>query len=1130
MAKCGINNIRFGDKQVPAPRVVAALDSAKGIQDLDTAIAKSYDAIKSTGISYKAWDTWFRKFQQPSTTKNIKASELSNHPGTHAERVAKLLNLAEHEATSNYEVGNYAKRVFNRVKSNLLQRGKGLTDDEIITLERSLKAILTKDRMMQDVYKLRTQARKNLKTKFAENTQLRKLVAQFLEANPEKIPADKVELHRNLLSEFGQRTSELNFREIGEIYKDLHTFMDGLEDDVFAKKEETDPGDIDTTTLAQQIKSKTIDLSKIENPFSREDLKAFSKFTEADLARLDPQLLSKVSQAIDNANNGIGVSKSIRTAVVEMEAYKQGTRSNAVVAKTNKTTWKNFVSRMYGKVKSKVRGKESAGQIAEIIRANPLSSIDEMFGSKGKIVQNATLGKQASKYATYKAKLRGLVITLNNAEAKLEKKYKKGNDFAQAKFEVTYAQLAREFEANDGDGIASPEAFLDATIDKIKRGNVSNGYDDETIAVFEKIKKKFSGMSAAQVMKALSKEQVELMNTLDEQNKNSVDMVSYLAGTVRGESVTMYDFYVAHNVIENSEAEQNAAAQRKVNFLSAKASATKERTEGAKAIAWDPIYNTEKSAGAVLLDFHMTPVNQEVLKTLDNITELAKDGTKEHRLAAAALSATVKEVMENVYTAASSERTAADDLISDIKSYGYLATLASAPRFIAEFVSNAAFALLGAPSEFLSGSGKFRNVSAKAGFVNILTNLGSSQTDKLTEKGVTGSKHVDDSLTQKRRKETKVLSPAEEKIRNLKNTLGRVTGAGVARRAVLGFMEQAISTPDRVISRPVWVGAFAKKFKQKTGQDPDFDKIEANDAAYMEKYEDVLKVSRLAADDMSILSGATNNPFSSIIKLQIKGDKRGASNVYREISGYLQRFLLFEYSTAKTAVMSMMGNGYLSKRQGAGMLAGAVARMSLYGVVMSYMGQVMAEALGYGSTEDDDEDYAEMMKNDVIGSMLALFFGRNFTNIPKIPLNFAIEAVNQQIHGDDYDGYKDSLVWSQLGQQDFRRGKGLADWLAKIAGPYGPALKGGEKVWKDVALYFNTKDKKKQAELGKDAAVQSALQFLGHAGLIPMFKDVNKLYQQEKRNERSRKKKKAKGLSGELDLNLDLDLGLDLDL
>ena len=809
-------------------------------------------------------------------------------------------------------------------------------------------------------------------------------------------------------------------------------------------------------------------------------------------------------------------------AIINIEANIGVEETIEKVAAAKGTNFGNFIGRTYGKIKAYLKGQKTTAE-QEVIRSNPLTAIDEFFGNRGRQIYNATFGKLASAYSKYETEVKGISERLNKIEAKLQKKFK-GNALVKEKFKMKYYQMQREFEANPTQDVYEADAWIEATI---ADENLTGFYNEESIAMLKEIQKEFKGKSSEEILSTFGPEVTSALREMDSINEGIVPKTLFTSGVIRGEQATMFNFYTHHNVIGDN-AEQLAQA-RKTAFTSpgsTKAGTVNERTEGAKAISFDPFYDLSTASRGLLLDYHMSPVNREVLRTTQRLEEKLKKGSKAQRLGAQALNRSVKEVLSNVFDANAQEFSNGDAFVEKVKKLSYQATLASGPRAISELLSNAGFAMGAAPGQFLSGMTKYGALSRKSSSVQIMDNVGSAQTQKLYEQGVAGSKHVESTISTGKRKQAQAVSDFQDSVNNKASLLGKPVTWTAGK--IDDFANAIISTPDKMVSRPLWFGAFAESFKKNAGVEVDFDKIQANDKAYMEEHAEAIKKARLDADQLSVMSGASNNPFSGILKLQQNKKDSSAKSAYKILSGYLQRFLMYEYATAKTAVMSLMGNGQLSRKQGAGVMAGVMMRMTAYGVIYAVLSEMIAEAFGAG--DEEEPDYAEMVKNDFIGSGLTLLLGRNLTAFPKIPINGAIESVNSVFHGDDYDPFKDSLVFSQIGGQDFRFGKSFADWLVKLAGPYGTPIKGIDYVWKDVAKYHQTKNEKKKEDLLDKITEKLALQGLGHAGLIPFFKDINKLYKKQQYIESKNKRKSKGGLGLDLDLDLDLNLDLDLDL
>jgi hypothetical protein len=294
--------------------------------------------------------------------------------------------------------------------------------------------------------------------------------------------------------------------------------------------------------------------------------------------------------------------------------------------------------------------------------------------------------------------------------------------------------------------------------------------------------------------------------------------------------------------------------------------------------------------------------------------------------------------------------------------------------------------------------------------------------------------------------------------------------------------------------RPMWFGKFATEFKKITGVNPDFNKISSQDSVYMAKYELALKQSTSAADETSVMTGATANPFMGILKGTSNPNQHVTVKAFNAFNNFMTTFLIYEYMTARIGIVNAVGKGHLTKTKGAQLLAGVASRMVIYTMVS----QVLGEALG-GMAEDEPEEEKSIDKK--LGQALAstfssLLIGRSSGNSTKAILNYGIEEFNKSyldgFRDGEYDVYKDGIQYQIIPKTKNGQGTSIGDWAVNMSASLGPSVK-----TIDLILKKATEDPKKTEEAIKrrnnEINIRVPLEILGNAGFIPMYKDVRKL-------------------------------------
>jgi hypothetical protein len=304
-----------------------------------------------------------------------------------------------------------------------------------------------------------------------------------------------------------------------------------------------------------------------------------------------------------------------------------------------------------------------------------------------------------------------------------------------------------------------------------------------------------------------------------------------------------------------------------------------------------------------------------------------------------------------------------------------------------------------------------------------------------------------------------------------------------------------ISSPDKIMMRPLWFGSFDKAFQDFSGKKPDYEKIEVNDADYMIKNKESLEAAGRVADEKVTMAGNVDNPYMNALRAYIASDERGkaVTKFAKVFDNFMLKFQIGEYLTARRGLYAFFGNGNISKGQAVKLMAAVVTRMTVYAVMSK-----MASEFFYGlflddEDEDDDKTFAQKLGQGLASTFTSLFLGRDFGNAARSVVNYGIEKVNENyldfLRDGEYDPYEDAIQYTFIPPE--KKGKSLEafDVIANISGPYSPAVKSLNFVTKKL-----TEEPKKEASAierqEKEKNIRVPLEILGNLGYVPMYKDI----------------------------------------
>ena len=850
--------------------------------------------------------------------------------------------------------------------------------------------------------------------------------------------------------------------------------------------------------------------SEEERKFAQEFADILESVSVENLMKLSLSELKNLIKTIDNIKNGY-----LTAYAYQIAQRIEGVSAEKVLDEAAAKASPPKVSAAIAKIKNLVTDK---GALLEAIKRIPLFNIDQVLGNfKGKEVFNALLLKTAQAETKFKTELKRINSILEKAEQNVAKSFSLNqNKIVESKMKMMAYMIQLEYESNQGNEQVNPASeYIQKTIDHINKGKTSRKYGQRDVKLLTNILNEYSTDGQIDINKlydSFNQAEKDAVNDVRKINEGLKNKAEFTSSIIRGDVFDGLNNYVHLNVLNNGPEGDIRAANDIVNMSennlnpSTKAKSLIKRTKGAKPINFDIFSSASRGAKYVLLDYHLTrPIRTAriALNQLEKTLDGRKNVTKLQREVSNALNAAYNEAVNNLLVNSIMEDSLGDQIVNYIGRMGYRSVLAGTGRFAAELTSNISFALIANPQSFTTGV-KYANIIMSPMGPSILENTSSTQSTRIYPEDDLSAKFMDTSaMGQRIGMGSRSKNPVINKVQQLWNLTGkRYTNA------VEALADNMISTPDKIVIRSIWFGSFANEFKKATGKEVDFKLIAENNEKYLRDNKDAIDKARAVADQTSVQTGATDNAFMGILKGVSKPNQKPWLKIYNNFNSYMTRFLIFEYMSARTGVYAMIGEGMMTRTQGAMLLAAVATRMTVY----SLLSRMLADGIlglayplfGIEDEEEEEESFLQRLGQAFAGSFGSLFFGRDFGNAVKLAINLGLEEFNEEYLGflreGEYDQYEDAIAYSIIprGKEDK---KTLDDFLFRMGGSFGPALQTSSLIFENyvsgsIPAVLSGETTKKEADaIERESRVvkeRIPLEILGNLGFVPLYKDVRR--------------------------------------
>lgn len=1138
---------KFGLKEKPAPSIARLFGSLKNVKKItmaekDLLKKQIRDAARGAKDAKKAWMTISQEL-----TKAIK--ELAGPGGITTKQVASVIRRFS-------KVNVFNQESIDRFVDYMVNVFEDAEYADKIEKARSLAP----------------RARKNVDTKIGAASQIAPDLKRLFSINPSLIPIDLLDRYISLVESFGQRQTVLSIPDSQLVASEVSEILDAIDQEVsvaeemaerfdnYQDKEYDDDGNLLYSDTVDKMleeglisakeaeimkKYKSIISPRAEKPQMTEqeiqdekdriisgilqfaiDPDKLSVKEEKDMAQSLSKLLTRsllnsltipqlnnVAKLIENINNGYmphygQLTLERLNAINNAKTLEESVRSAKPIA----------LSKMYANLKSKFTRKEAT---FEMIRRNPLFFIDQLFGDfKTKRIFESLFGQLASKHSAFDSDMNAVNKKLDIAHDAVAKSHGyNANKTIMSSFKMMTYMLQNEYESNPESTQVNPAIkYLQKTITFLKeQATKTSTLEAEML---EEIIKKYGStgeINKDALYRSFNPAEKEALRVIREVNDGLTEKATHTAGVIRGKRIDPLVNYVHHFAKSMFGPDDKASASQLANQYngsltpSSRAMNLIERQKKPTPLNFDVFASAQRGAKFTLLDYHMTEAIRTARKTIGELRLLTEGdkATRKEKEIVNALSATVDEVISNVLTNNFVSDSFADQVINFISKSGYRAYLAGIPRFASELTSNLGFAMLVDPKSFTEGV-KYRSLLRSPVAISIMNNVKSKVTTRLFHGDTLSGRFID----------TTILSQSSgvksgKPMNDISNVANMIYNMSL--KKYKNFVELTadalISTPDKIVMRPMWFGAFATEFKRQTGEEVDFDKIAENDEAYMSDNSEAIKNATDFADERSVSTGASDNPFMGILKGTLKPDQSVFTKAFNNFNSFMTRFTIYEYVTARQGIHAAMGDGTITRKQGAAMLAAVVTRMTLYSMLTAVLTNSMLSLFG-DEDEEDEKTIMQRLGQGLASTFSGLILGRDFGNAVKGLINYGVEEVNQEyldaLREGKYDPYKDAISFTYIPTGDKKTN--ISETISKLTGSYGPALSTlaltGEKLFEEPK---KTKEAIQRQEDVKN--VRIPLQILGSLGMVPMYKDiknvVNKIiYEDLRKAEKNSENKK----------------------
>jgi hypothetical protein len=988
------------------------------------------------------------------------------------------------------------KSVGGDIKGNN-ELAKQFKDESSVLRIREQKADVSK---IKEARSKLSKAKKNLKRKLGAAVDAGPLLNRLLAVNPTIVPESVYDKYLEILDMLSENAEELKLDKAQEVSTKTEEILNKIEDES-AKEPEKEKG---KKKEYKREKNKLIkDIKKaasVRNPkFALNEESVFAKYLKKlakskAVEELSINELKTLSRVLDNINNG-WLSHTAWKYATKLQGITNSNVATDAIAKAKL----GFVTNAYNNFKRFIRFTEK-GTVQKALESIPKYYIDQALSvGQSTDIFDSVLRGIAEAEQIYNFDLRAINKRITAVENAVLKSLKyDGNKAIESSVKQMIYLLNLEYKSNEGNTQVNPVIdFINETIANKKTDKV----EKERL---NKIKKEyFDGkkLKEKKLYDSFNKAEKESIKEIQKINAELGSKALYTAGVVRGDRIDLLNNYVHHVVIDekfDGSEVKNVESQIK-DFVDSRKPTTKaksliQRTGKVTPLNFDIYNSASRGAKYTLMDFYLTEPITTVRETLKRTEEKLKEkGIYDEKSDIfEGIEALLEQDIETTLTNNIASSALIERVVGEISKVAYQRILLNTKRLAQELLGNISYIVLKGRKAFKEGIKYFDVMSSETG-PEVMRVVGSLQLNRTYQDADINSRFVE--------KYNNELSGIRGKKSRSKvvNTAAKIHTATT--KKLKNFNDKTasvlMSAPDQIMNRPLWFGTFALEFKKESGVDVDFERIAGKSEAYLEKHAEAIEKAKKKADDVSIEAAASEGLFTGISKgkdwkTEKNALKGSAKFLFYNFNNFMNKFLVYEYTSFAKGWRALMNNGTLSQAEGGFLMAAVTSRMYMYSLLantgMTGLIGLLANLLGItDEPEEDDEDIRYGAARAGVQTLVNLS-QRNFGNATRSLLNWGVEYANENyldaLREGDYNQYKNSIVYNVKPYRD--------NWIVPFAGPFSPVIKTATLASDAYFPDYEVTRKDAIERRNKEKYLRVPLEILAATGYLPMSNEIIK--------------------------------------